>query len=75
MKVLKNLIHKSVFIAIMFVITVCMGELAASASSWLAKAISYTGFFVSFCILEGIIILCLELKYIGKGFIDTKAEQ
>lgn len=75
MKVLKNLIHKSAFIIIMFVATVFFGKLTAMTSYWLARAIFYTGFLVSFCIMEGIIILCLELKYIGKGFIDTKAEQ
>lgn len=72
MKVLKNLIRKSPYIAIMLVVTICIGELTAAAS-WKAKAIFYVGFLISFCILEGIIIPCLELKYIGKGFLDTKA--
>lgn len=73
MKVLKNLIRKSPYIAIMLVVTICIGELTAAAASWQAKAIFYVGFLISFCILEGIIIPCLELKYIGKGFLDTKA--
>lgn len=69
-KILKNLIQKSGYIIISFIAAIVLANVTVSLVNGPLKAFAFIGFMIAFGICEGIIILCLDLKYIGKGFFE-----